>query len=450
MSVAIESESSHHHRSNPAQRRPDSCAASSDGAAMQSIARAQRLDSNLQAFVEFVAAPIAAQAGPLGGLSYAVKDLVDVAGRAPTLGLADAPGRSPARTAEVIDILSKNGGRLIGFTEMTALAYEPSGGNSARRRPVNPWSALHICGGSSSGSAVAVAAGMVPVALGSDTGGSLRIPAHCCGITAWKPGRGIVPADGTMALAPSLDVIGFLSRAAADLLPVAACFSSASTAQPIRRVAVVDDVLEDCDAEVIDAIRRVAAAWTHDGIETSTTNVKPLMDCCDPSVLLLMQGEAALAHRALMDAGHLDPVLAKRLGKGSAIADHEMEAARELLAKLTGATLDATFGNADAILMPVMRIRTPTVATCEPDSAEFSARVLYQLSALTRWVNGLGLPAVAIPAGFDRDGMPVAVQLVGRPGSDRALLELAAAIQFHTDWHGRVPTGVAALSGAFT
>ena len=111
--------------------------------------------------------------------------------------------------------------------------------------------------------------------------------------------------------------------------------------------------------------------------------------------------------------------------------------------------LDATFGDADAILMPVMRIRTPTVAVCEPGSPEFSARVLYQMSALTRWVNGLGLPAIAIPAGFDRDGLPVAVQFIGRPGGDRALLELAAAIQLHTDWHGRVPTAAAAFSGEF-
>jgi Asp-tRNA(Asn)/Glu-tRNA(Gln) amidotransferase A subunit family amidase len=449
--VAVQSESPHHHRSDPAQQRLDSRTAGSDGAACQAIARAKRLDAALHAFVEFVAAPVAAQAGRLGGLSYAAKDLIDVAGRAPTLGLADAPGEVPAKSAEVIDVLGRHGGGLIGFTEMTALAYEPSGGNAARHRPVNPWSALHICGGSSSGSAVAVAAGLVPVALGSDTAGSLRIPAHCCGVTAWKPGRGVVPSQGTMALAPSLDAIGFLARAAADLLPVESCFSATTmAAAPIRRVAVAEDILADCDADIIDAIRRVAAAWTDDGVETSATNIMPLMECCDPSVLLLLQGEAARAHQALMESGHLDPVLAKRLGKGRAIGDDQMQEARDVLARLGGATLDATFGNADALLMPVMRIRTPTVATCEPGSPEFSARVLYQLSALTRWANGLGLPAVAIPAGFDRGGMPVAVQLVGRPGSDRALLELAAAIQLHTDWHGRMPTGVATLAGELT
>ena len=275
-------------------------------------------------FVEFVADPSSVQTGLLGGMAYAVKDLADVAGRSPTLGLADAPGPMPARTADVIEILNQNGGRLIGFTEMTILAYEPSGGNSARRRPVNPWSDLHVCGGSSSGSAVAVAAGMVPVALGSDTGGSLRIPAHCCGVTAWKPSRGVVPSNGTMALAPSLDVIGFLARAAADLLPIEACFPTTTSAHSIRRVAVAEDVLADCDTDIVDAIRRVAAAWTKSGIETSTTNIKVLIDACDPSVLALMQGEAAREHQALMESGRLDPVLVKRLAKGRAIADDQM------------------------------------------------------------------------------------------------------------------------------
>jgi aspartyl-tRNA(Asn)/glutamyl-tRNA(Gln) amidotransferase subunit A len=250
-----------------------------------------------------------------------------------------------------------------------------------------------------------------------------------------------------MALAPSLDVIGFLARSAADLLPVEACFPTITIARSIGRVAVAEDVMQDCDADIVDAVRRAAATLTYNGIETSATDIAPLLESCDPSVLVLMQGEAAREHQALMDSSRLDPVLAKRLAKGRDIGDDQMRDARDMLARLAGATLEATFGTADAILMPVMRIRTPTVATCEPGSPEFSARVLYQLSALTRWVNGLGLPAVAIPAGFDRDGMPVAVQLVGRPGSDHALLELAAAIQSHTDWHGRVPTGIAALSG---
>jgi Asp-tRNA(Asn)/Glu-tRNA(Gln) amidotransferase A subunit family amidase len=414
-----------------------------EAAAMTVIARARHAEPKLHAFVEFVSELPAPRAGRLAGLYYAVKDLVDIAGRAPTLGLAETPGAAPVGNAAVIDILSENGARLIGFTEMTSLAYEPSGGNPERKRPVNPWNAGHICGGSSSGSAVAVAAGIVPVALGSDTAGSLRIPAHCCGVTAWKSGRGVIPLEGTMLLAPTLDVIGFLARSAADLIPLEAAFATATSARAIKRVAVAEDVLTGCEADVADAARRLAAALPGAGIETHAANIMPLIEACDPLVMTLMQGEAARTQRALMDSGNLNPALLTRLSKGRSISDAQMQIARTALAHLSGTALEETFGDADAILLPVMRIRTPSVAVCEPSSPEFSARLLYQLSALTRWVNGLGLPAIALPAGFDRDGLPIAVQLVARSRYDRALLELAAAVQLHTDWHGRVPAGIA-------
>ncbi len=408
-----------------------------------------RLDATLHAFVHILPEPVAPRPGPFGGMPFAVKDLCDIAGRAPTLGLAHAPNAAPETTAAVIEVLAAQGACLIGFTKMTALAYEPSGGNTAQGRPVNPWDASAICGGSSSGSAVAVAAGIVPLALGSDTAGSLRIPAQCCGVTAWKPTHGLVPVAGTMALAPSLDCIGFLAGAAKDIIPVAAAFmaTGADDFPAIRKIAVARDVLADCDADIVHAMAQVEAALRLDGIACGDTALNNLIAACDAPVLVLLQGEAALAHKALLESGHLDPVLGTRLAKGSAITPAQMHAARTTLAELAGAALDAVFGDAGAILLPVMRIRTPSVAACEPGSPLFSARTLYALSALTRWVNGLRLPTVAIPAGFDSAGLPLAVQIVARPHGDRALLDVAARLQVHTDWHGRVPTGITGLVG---
>jgi Asp-tRNA(Asn)/Glu-tRNA(Gln) amidotransferase A subunit family amidase len=389
----------------------------------------------LHSFVEWCD-PAPAVPGPLHGLVFAAKDLVDLPGRAATCGLAKPPGPPADRTAPVLARLIALGAQVAGFTEMTPLAYEPSGGNPLRRRPVNPWNAEHICGGSSSGSAVAAAAGLVPVALGTDTAGSLRIPAHCCGVTAWKPTRGLLPAAGTMALAPSLDTIGFLAASARDLVGVAAAFDQVRGRSPLAGIAVAQDVLAGCD----DDIRRgVAAALRRMDVPTSASQAADLIAACDAPVLTLLQGEAARSHRALIAAGALPATLARRLGKGLAIDEAELERARGVLDRLAGAALDAVFGDADVILLPVMSIKTPRVTTCEPDSPTFSPRTLYELSALTRWVNGLGLPAVAIPFGLDSDGLPMAVQLVARPRRDAALLQLAADLQADTDFLGRAP-----------
>src|SRR5262249_29409450 len=182
--------------------------------------RARRLEPRLNAFVtiEDDALPPASD-GPLTACSYAATDIFASPARRPAGGLADGVDLKLAGEAEVLRRLDRAGACRVGFTALTELAYEPSGHNSVRGRTRNPWNLDYAAGGSSSGSAVAVASGTVVVALGSDTGGSLRIPAHCCGVTAWKPSYGLVSGEGAMPLAPFLDVIGLMARSAADLAP---------------------------------------------------------------------------------------------------------------------------------------------------------------------------------------------------------------------------------------
>jgi Asp-tRNA(Asn)/Glu-tRNA(Gln) amidotransferase A subunit family amidase len=402
-----------------------------EAAAFSVIARAKRCNPALNAFVEILPEPYPGHPGPLGGMPYAAKDMVEIAGRAPSIGLPRPPYPPPVQTAPVIASLAKHGALLIGYTEMTPLAYEPSGGNPGRGRPVNPSSAHHICGGSSSGSAVAVAAGIVPLALGSDSAGSLRIPAHCCGVAAWKPTRGMIPSDGTMALAPSLDTIGFLAGRARDLISVAAIFESERPrpSGAATKVLVARDVLSGCDPDISRAAREVEARLQGLGVETADTTLKGLIERCDEPVLTLLQGEAAVSHRDLLRGGNLDPLLTKRLSKGATIGPEQMEQSRAVLTAVLENTFEQLPGAGGVFLLPVMPCRTPLAECCDPASPLFSARTLYELSALTRWVNGLGLPAVALPAGYDRDGLPIGVQIVGRPDSDRLLVELAAALQ---------------------
>lgn len=390
------------------------------------------------AFVAYERRPAKGR-GALRDLTYALKDCVAVAGRAPTCGLTQPPGALPERDATIVALLDEAGATRIGFTEMTPLAYEPSGGNPHRRRPINPWNASKICGGSSSGSAVAVAAGLVDFALGSDTGGSLRIPAHCCGVSAWKPTYGLLSVDGIMPLAPSLDTIGFLARSAPVLARVQDTLTNNRAGARVARVAIAEDCIAYSGAAR--AVAAIKADLDALGLATTATALQPLLQACDSPVLTLMQAEAAASHRALIGSGVLDSTLTKRLSHGLAFSENDCAAARAALAAI--AEDDNAFAGADAILLPVLSGPTPSVDSCEPGHDSFSGRTLYALSALTRFVNGLGLPAVAIPAGFDDDGMPVAVQLVGRRGSDRALLDLAAAVQARQPANMFVPPALA-------
>ena len=196
--------------------------------------------TRLKAFVDTAPARPPAD-GPLGGLTFALKDMFNWAGRAPTCGLATAPGPTPSSDAALVTALLERGAVCSGFVEMTPLAYEASGGNFERGRPINPLDASRIAGGSSSGPAVAVAAGLVDFAVGSDTAGSLRIPAHCCGVAAWKPSLGLLPLAGAMKLAPSFDVPGFLARDMAMIARIAGSFLPPSAGQH-PQIAVSSDL----------------------------------------------------------------------------------------------------------------------------------------------------------------------------------------------------------------
>jgi aspartyl-tRNA(Asn)/glutamyl-tRNA(Gln) amidotransferase subunit A len=164
----------------------------------------------------------------------------------------------------------------------------------------------------------------------------------------------------------------------------------------------------------------------------------------DRYTLLVLQAEAAREQRSRIDDPTIDAMTRKRLGKGLSIGESELAVALAARDKLRDHFISTCLGEAGIAVLPVMPIRTPHVSEVDPASVRFSARTLYALSRFTRFVNYLGLPALALPAGFDASGMPVGLQLVGRPGSEAALLRIGAKLQERTDWHGRVPAAIAA------
>jgi len=378
--------------------------------------------------------------GPLAGLPYVAKDMIATGMSAPSWG-CPGPQAAILPRASIIDRLDRAGACLIATATMTQLAYDPSG--NTLRGSLNPWRADAIPGGSSTGSAILVASGCCFAALGSDTAGSVRIPAHCCGVTALKTTHGVVPRDGTMSLAPSLDTIGIMARGAADLALIwrSVFGGQRAGADPLTGI-VLEDAFEASDPEIAQICRDAVAILAESGM---TIDARPgFPEQADQNALLVLQAEAVREHRGRLDDPHIDATLRRRLGKGLAISDEELSRALAAREELRNRFASQFLGEADVALLPVMPIRTLGLDEVDPRSMRFNPRLLYALSRFTRFANYLGLPALAVPAGFDGSGMPVGLQIVGRAGSDAALIDLGVRMQRRTDWHGRVPTAIAA------
>lgn len=390
--------------------------------------------------VEHIYPAEASREGPLSGMPYVAKDMFATGRSEPSWGCSTPQARALPR-ASVIDRLDRAGASMIGSATMTELAYEPSG--IARRGALNPWRFDRVPGGSSTGSAILVASGCCFAALGSDTGGSVRIPAHCCGITALKPGYGKVPLDGAMALAPSLDTIGLFARSAADLAllwPVI-CAEPLAASEELPRAVVLQDAFEASDIEIASICRGAVAVLADSGIRIE--EISGFSEEADLHALTVLLAEAAREHRTRIEDPKIDAMLRKRIAKGLLITDEELGVAIAARDRLRDQFVLSCLGENGVAILPVMPIRTPQVKEADPASPQFNPRVLYALSRFTRFVNYLGLPALALPAGFDNGGMPVGLQLIGRPGSEAILLQIAVRLQERTDWHGRVPLAIA-------
>jgi aspartyl-tRNA(Asn)/glutamyl-tRNA(Gln) amidotransferase subunit A len=421
-----------------------------DGAARRRRRQAARpqaraLDPVLNAFVQISLAPAQPPAAGMDGLPYAAKDMLQTPWHRPSCGLSD--GRFPqiAGNCDLLDRVAAAGGDLIGFANMTELAYEPSGFNASRGRVRNPWNLDCISGGSSSGSAAAVASGTVVAALGSDTGGSLRIPAQACGVTAWMPTHGLVSAHGTMPLAPTLDTVGLLARSAEDMTLLIPVMARPPRPGSIDRATVAQDVVAECDPAIRRATALAIDAIAAAGVAIEHRPALAAVEAIDRHALIVLQAESSRVHRVWIDDLSVAPVLRHRLAKGLTISEEALAGSIARRAVLAADFEDQVLAANDAVILPVMPIPTPGAAECDPTSEHFSARTLYALSRFTRFVNMLGFPAVALPAGFDHRSMPVGLQIVGRAGSDLALLDLVRHVQSKTDWHGRVPAAIADL-----
>jgi amidase len=358
--------------------------------------------------------------GPLSGLHFAVKDLIDIAGVVTGCGNPDwARTHAPAaRHAPVVQRLLAAGARCVGKTVSDELAFSLEGANAHYGTPVNPRCPARLPGGSSSGSAVAVAGGLADFALGTDTGGSVRVPASFCGLYGMRPSHGAVPLDGVMPFAPSYDTVGWFARDARSLARVGAVLLGAPAAAPPKRLVVARDAFALADPACAEALLTAARAL---GADTEAA---------------LFGGEEALwceAYRVLQGAeiwSALGPwIEATRPRFGAAIAARFADAAAippDLAAQF--APLRQRIARALEALLPADTALVLPTAPCValPRDAVGAAIADFYRRALTLAcaAGHAGLPQLSLPLGAVA-GCPVGLSVLGGRFGDAALLALA-------------------------
>ncbi|GLY63559.1 amidase [Amycolatopsis taiwanensis] len=363
--------------------------------------------------------------GPLHGLPIAVKDIIDVHGLPTTAGARHFAGHIASRDADCIRPLREAGAVILGKTTTHEFACGPTGDRSASGPTRNPYATGHMAGGSSSGSAAAVAAGIVGLALGTDTGGSVRIPAACCGVVGLKPTHGAVATTGVFPLAPSLDTVGPLARTAADCRLLWTVMT-AGHRQPVAAPRI-GWVPPDSIHPTAPEITSLARDLTKDLIigEVTVPAVKELR-----AAYRTIQGSEAYAVHAerLATAPELyGDEVRDRLRTGGQARGWEYVRALELRDRVRGAVTDL-LRQQDFLALPTIPLSPPTLDSRDETIGGEAVDVRAALLALTSPWSVLGLPAVTVPAGLV-DGLPVGLQLVGPPGTEHRLLTVAEYLQ---------------------
>ena len=398
--------------------------------------------------------------GPLHGIPMAVKDLFHTAGMRTTFGTRIEANNVPQTDATVVRMLREAGAIIIGKTNLNEFAVGVTGQNAHYGDSLNPWSTDRMSGGSSGGSATAVVAGECAGALGSDTGGSVRIPAALCGIVGLKPTYGRVSLHGVHPLCPSLDHVGIMARTVADaalLLSVIAGpdqLDPLSVAEPtsnylqaldngigLIRVGVPKEYIWQClDQEVAKHTRAALETLARLGADISEVSLPTLADSQGVSTIILAT-EALTTLGGIMDAhgALLDPRVRDRLEGSRSITTQDLDRARQSRQQLTRSMADA-LQRYDVLVMPTCPIPAPRTDATEVDVAGESLSVLSALTRLTRHANLTGLPALTLPCGFSTDGLPSGLQIIGRPWDEATVLRVANAYEQATPWKSLVPS----------
>lgn len=427
-----------------------------------SIARAEATQPRHRAFIEIHAERARARArqleeelarghdrGPLHGIPLAHKDCFEQVGRAPTVGSRATVLPVPIRAATVLERLDAAGAVDIGVLNLNEMVAGPTGHNPHFGDCANALDPERISGGSSSGSGVAVALGAVCASLGSDTGGSIRIPGAVNGLVALKPTYGRVSRAGCVPRALTLDCIGPLARTVDDcrllfaaiagpdlrdpsslVQPAAAASSTEfhASVPSIHRLGVLE-AWGSLEPDVDQAFRLFLERAAHcfgDLRRSAGIELDTLYAMGD----IISKVEAATLHGRWMQATPelYSKAVYSRTEPGFHLSGVRYLEAIGLRARLTADFIDRAFADSDVLLFPAMPVPVPLRSDCDMESGSSVFTVVPQLTRLTRPLSYLGLPVLVIPIGRDRHGMPVSAQLIGRPFGEARLFAVAQAL----------------------
>jgi aspartyl-tRNA(Asn)/glutamyl-tRNA(Gln) amidotransferase subunit A len=399
--------------------------------------------------------------GTLHGIPVAVKDNIWTAGIRTTAGSRILSNFVPESDATAVHKLYKAGAVLVGKTNMSEFASGATNENGFLGPTRNPWDTTRITGGSSGGSAAVVAASMCFGALGTDTGGSIRIPAALCGIVGLKPTAGRVSRHGVVPLSISFDHVGPLARRVADAATLLSVISgydhrdslsvrkevpqfSAGLSRRIRKPSFGlprAHFRDRLDPGVKKAIEAAAATFERLGGVIKEVSLPHVDEALDPA-MKMEYAEAARFHEA---AGFL-PARAKEYGKplrtrlrtGAKMLAVDYLKAQELRG-VVRADFEAAFREVDAILTPTVPVPAPLLGSATVRVNSHAEPIRSALIGMNPAANFTGLPAISVPCGFTPEGLPVGMQLIGRAFEEKALLRLAYAYERATEWYLRQP-----------
>lgn len=411
--------------------------------AEQALATAQQADAQRQAGVVL---------GPLHGIPLAHKDIFFRPGKISTAGSWFLRDHVATEQATVLADLDAAGAIDLGTLNLAEFCVGPTGQNTYTGHCCNPWDLDRITGGSSSGSGAAVAARMVFGSIGSDTGGSIRLPAGICGVTGLKPSYGRISLHGGVQRCWSLDVFGPLARSAEDVGLLFAAIDRFDPADPYSRALhdIEKQVTNDwrptiaVPYEVLDRLPGTLASVHHEallGLQAAGARLMPIespdVDRLYAATNVINSVEGTWLHRQRL---HSDPErfngsTRSRISRGYTFS------ALDYLDAVRGRTTERSrfvthyLDQADAVYLPLLEIDIPKLDAVSFDDESGADTVVPSLTRWTRFISYLGLPALALPVGISSTGMPVAAQLVGRYFEDHALIEIGQRYQDTTHWH---------------
>lgn len=430
------------------------------------LSRIGALDGRLSAFVEVFAEEALAAGrwadarrragdvpGPLLGVPLVLKDLFEIEGKVCRGGSLTREGIVSRQTAHAVRKLLDAGMVVLGKTHTVEFAMGAWGTNKAVGTPRNPWKneAHYLPGGSSSGSAVAVAAGMAPAGLGTDTGGSVRLPAGYCGVVGLKPTVGRIGVGGVLPLSPTLDSVGPITRSVEDAALLLDAMSGTDPSDPrtfardatrtlagldrgvkgLRLAALADAEREGVADDVLAAHDRSIEQFERLGATVERLTLPHSFAAVAAHTFRFIGAEGYGSHRDVAEdpGSPLDPDVRERFlaGRGRTVADHMRDV--EIASAMRQQFLAAMDGY-DALLVP-----SAETAAFEVERIDHSSSP----TRFTRLANLFGLCALSLPNGFSPEGLPTSLQIVGRPFEEALVLAVGRAYEHATEWHLRMP-----------